>query len=228
MKRYKTLLLDLDNTILDFTAAERAAISQTLHQIGVVPSTEVVRLYSAINDVLWKRLERGELDRNQVKYDRFRFLCDVLGLDQDSRVCQEIYQGYLSQEHAYVPGARQTLEALQGRYEIYLLTNGHTETQVPRLRDTGLRELVQGVFISEEVGWRKPQKQFYEFCFSHIPNFQRAEALAIGDSLTSDILGGNNAGVDTCWYNPGGAVNDCGVQVDYEIRRIEELLTILA
>lgn len=87
---------------------------------------------------------------------------------------------------------------------------------------------MQGVFISEEVGWRKPQKQFYEFCFSHIPNFQRAEALAIGDSLTSDILGGNNAGVDTCWYNPGGAVNDCGVQVDYEIRRIEELLTILA
>jgi 2-haloacid dehalogenase len=227
MSRYKTLLLDVDNTVLDFSRAEHAAIVQTLTALGVAPTADVVALYTALNDVLWKRLERGELDRDQVIYGRFRILCDALGLTRDSRDCQAIYQHHLCQGHWYVPGARETLEALQGKVTIYLLTNGLATTQAPRLRDSGLLSLVQGIFISEEVGFQKPQKEFYDHCFARIPNFDRAAALMVGDSLTSDILGGNNAGVDTCWYNPHHAVNDRGVRVDYEIDRIEDLLQLI-
>ena len=226
-RRYHTLLFDMDNTILDFSAAEHNAIVQTLQTFGAEPASEVVTLYSAINDVLWKRLEKGAVSRDEVIHGRFEVLCHALGLPCDGAQWQTVYQSHLCQGHTYLPGARELLERLQGQYAIYLLTNGLAATQHPRLRDSGLENLVQGTFISEEIGWQKPDRRFYEVCFSRIPDFDPAAALIIGDSLTSDIAGGNNAGIDTCWYNPAGAVNDRGVHVDYEIRALSDLEEIL-
>lgn len=226
-RRYDTLLFDMDNTILDFSATERNAITLTLQTYGVEPSSDVTALYSAINDVLWKRLEKGSISRENVIHGRFEVLCHALGIPCDGAAWQAVYQSHLCQGHAYLPGARELLESLQGHYRIYLLTNGLAATQHPRLRDSGLDRLVQGTFISEEVGWQKPQREFYEYCFSKIPGFCKDTALVIGDSLTSDIAGGNNAGVDTCWFNPGGAVNDRGVQVTFEIHSLSEIPVIL-
>lgn len=226
-RHYDTLLFDMDNTILDFSAAEHNAITQTLQTYGVEPSSDVITLYSAINDVLWKRLEKGSVSREGVIHGRFEVLCHALGISCDGAAWQVVYQSHLCQGHDYIPGARELLESLQEDYRIYLLTNGLATTQHPRLRDSGLNQLVKGTFISEEVGWQKPQREFYEHCFAQIPDFRAETALVIGDSLTSDIAGGNNAGVDTCWFNPHGMINDRGVHVTYEIRSLEEIPALL-
>ena len=221
------LLLDLDDTILDFHYAEYTALGKTLEAFGIDASPAVREKYSSINRACWERLERGELTRAQVAVGRFEELFRLLGVEADAARCAAAYTENLAQGHCFLPGAKEALERLQGRYKLYLVSNGTASVQAGRLKSAAIGHLFRDIFISQEVGFDKPALAFFTRCFARIPGFDPARAMIVGDSLTSDIRGGKNAGIATCWVNPGHKPAREGLIPDYEIESITQLPALL-
>lgn len=228
---FKTILLDLDDTILDFGAAERVAVAKTFREIGLTPTDALIRRYSEINRQQWECFERGEITRDTVLVRRFELLFRELGLSEDavaaSASVEDSYRGHLAEGHYFVEGAEDLLAYLAPKYELYLASNGVAETQYARLASAGIMPYFREVFISETTGHHKPERAYFDYCFAHIPNFDPAAALMIGDSLTSDILGGIHAGIATCWFNRYGKEPRADIRPDYEIHALSELKTLL-
>lgn len=201
MRKYTTLLFDADNTLLDFTAAEEQAIKMTCEELSVPFSEDVGKLYSRINDSLWKGFEKGEIERSQIKIERFRQLKERLGLSVSAESMSETYIKQLSLQSPLIEGAEEMLESLHKKYDMYIVTNGNAPVQKSRLKKSGILRFFSGVFISEEVGVPKPKKEFFDKVLSTIPESDKAKVCIIGDSMSSDILGGINSGIDTCWFN---------------------------
>lgn len=221
------IFLDLDDTILDFHQAERQALSRTLRHFCVDPSPAVLDRYHELNRRQWELLEEGKLTRPQVLVRRFQLLFDELGIQADpAEICQR-YEEQLANGHFFMPGARELLEALYTRYDLYLATNGTPEVQNRRIESAGIARYFRDIFISERLGAYKPSPAFFRACFEAIPNFDPAEALMVGDSLTSDIRGARNAGLRSCWYNPHGLPPRPDIPADYTIRRLSELPPLL-
>ncbi len=222
----KFLLLDLDDTILDFQKAEAIAISKTIRSFGVEPTQEILSRYHIINKQHWEAMERGELTRPQVLQGRFCVLFAELGREVDPAACAKIYENHLSQGHYFLPGAMETIEKLHGSYKLYLASNGTAVVQHSRLTSAGLYPWFEEIFISQELGHNKPSREFFEIAFSKIQGFDPAQTIMVGDSLTSDMLGGLNAGITTCWVNPEG--KDCGeIRPHYQIESLAQLPALL-
>lgn len=221
------VLLDLDDTLLDFHKAERLAVARTFACLGIQPEEAVIRRYSEINAAQWKRLERGEISREQVLVGRFTLLFEELGVSCSSQEAKTAYECFLSQGHYFMPGAEALLEALRDRYRLFLCSNGTAAVQEGRLKSAGIGPYFEKIFISEEVGFNKPSPEFFERCFEKIPGFSRDLAIMIGDSLTSDILGGINAGIRTCWFNPLGKPGREDIVPDYELSELEQVSGLL-
>lgn len=200
MKKYSTLLLDADNTIFDFTRAEANAIEITCKKHNITFSKDIGRLYSEINDALWKRLEKGEVTRNEIKIERFRQLKAKLSLTTSAEEMAQTYIKELSLQCPIIDGAEDALKTLSQRYSLYIVTNGNAPVQRSRMEKSGLSHYFKGVFISEELGCPKPEKQFFDKAFEAVEEKDRSKICIIGDSMSSDILGGINAGIDTCWF----------------------------
>ena len=219
------LFLDLDDTILDFHKAERIALSKTLRHFGIEPTDAVCAQYSQINKAHWHRLEKKELTREQVLLGRFETLFSQLGVIAEARDCADTYEGFLSQGHYFLPGAEDALEKLYGQYRLFLASNGTARVQAGRLESAGIGHYFEKIFISQEIGANKPSKEYFDGCFAQIPDFQPKKAMMVGDSLSSDILGGIQAGMWTCWINPTHAKGD--IAADYEIEGIHQLYDLL-
>lgn len=223
------LFLDLDDTILDFHKAERIAVAKTIRDFGVEPTEEILGLYHRINKAHWEMLERGELTRKEVMVNRFAALFRELGLETDPSACARDYEHNLSIGHYFLPGAEEALEALQKKYRLFLVSNGTAVVQKGRMTSANLYRFFEQVFVSEEIGYNKPSKAYFDACFSRIPGFDAGRAVIVGDSLTSDILGGKNAGITTVWVNRPHL--SCGdIRPDWEIEdlpQLEKLLEIL-
>lgn len=222
-----TLFWDIDDTLLDFKRGEATAIRHTLSQIGIEPTDDVVRLYSEINESFWKRLERGEVTREQILIGRFEALFSALGVSGDAPATQELYFSFLGEQHDYIDGAQTVLDTLRGKYPMYAVSNGTTVIQNKRLAASGLDGYFDRIFLSQEIGAEKPSAAFFDACFAALPDVRREEVLIIGDSLTSDMCGGADAGLCTCWFNPHKKENVLGVRIDCEIAALEELLPLL-
>ncbi len=220
------VFLDLDNTILDFDWAERQALQKALAEAGISPSEQLCRQYHAINQQCWQRLERGEWSRRQVLDGRFQLLFAQLGTAADPIACSRSYEQLLGEGYRFLPGAREALLRLHGRYRLFLASNGTAHVQNRRLQSAGLYPLFEDVFISEKIGADKPSRTYFARCFAAIPNFNPARAIMVGDSLTSDILGGKNAGIATCWVNPRHET-PTQIRADYEITCLAELEPLL-
>ena len=223
----KAVLLDSDDTLLDFTLAEHIALKNTLNEIGIDPKDETISLYSEINKRHWEMLERGELTRAQVLTQRFDRLFEVLGIKADSTQTQAIYERNLSIGHYFIPGAVELLEALHGKYKLYMVTNGNEKVQVPRLESAGIGRFFEEIFISQRIGFDKPRTEFFERCFEKMPHFEKNEMIIIGDSLTSDIKGGINAGIHTCWFNPRGKEGRADIIPEHTVTSLEEIPILL-
>ena len=224
----KTIFFDLDDTLLDFTRSEAAALKRVLTEIGAPTSNAVLHRYHIINASQWKLLEKGELTRDEVLIRRFALLFDELGLRYSAEsVCMQ-YEEYLKEGHWLLPGVPELLDILAPRYDLYIVSNGSTAVQNCRLDASGLRPWFREIFISEEIGFDKPSVNFFTACFAAIPDFSKETALIVGDSLTADIQGGRDAGLRTCWFNPAGKSPKGGIQPDYEIAALEELPDLLA
>ena len=225
----KTVFLDLDDTIFDFRACEREAISKTLRAFSVEPTDEIVKRYSHFNQLQWEALERGEITRDEVITRRFKLLFDSLGIEIDPWQVQEHYEDNLSREHIFMSGATELLSAFKAlqKYKLYAATNGMEIVQRRRIRESGVDPYFEQFFISECIGYNKPSREFFEICFSKIEDFERSSAIIIGDSLTSDIRGGKNAGIKTCLFNPRGKEITGDIIPDYEISRLDEIIPLL-
>lgn len=223
----RNILLDLDDTLLDFGVAEHAALMRTFEDFGIPADEAVMRRYSQINSNCWRRLERGEISRSEVLIGRFRALFAEMALPGRAEEVNARYEEYLAREHAFVPGAPALLEALYGKYRLYIVSNGTAKIQYSRIAGADIGKYFDGIFISEEIGYDKPDRAFFSYCFSQIPDFSREESVIVGDSLTSDMLGGRNAGVRTVWFNPAKKRDEIGATPDFEIQAPRQLLDIL-
>ena len=219
---FDILFLDLDDTILDFKKAERIAISATIRDFGVEPTEEVLSLYHVINKGQWEMLERGEKTRAQILVDRFDILFRELKVDVDAEKCARRYEHNLSQGHWFLPGAEEAVKSLHKRFRLFLASNGTASVQHGRLTSAGLYPWFEKVFVSQEIGFNKPSADYFNACFAQIPDFDRSRCIMVGDSLSSDILGGINAGIATCWVAP--LSKDPGaIRPDYRIESITQL-----
>ena len=223
----KTVFLDLDDTILDFHKAEALSIKGTLEAFGLPSDEKTVSRYSEINKTCWERLERGEYTREEVLLNRFKFLFEELGIDTEPIRAKAEYEGRLSNSAYFVDGAIDLLEGLQGKYDLYITSNGTKRVQEGRLKKSGIKKYFKDIFISEDIGKNKPDKAFFDFVFSKIEGFEKDTAIIVGDSLSSDIKGGLNAGILTCYYNPKGRTNESDIKPHYEIKKLSELYQIL-
>ncbi|MBQ5798393.1 MAG: HAD-IA family hydrolase [Clostridia bacterium] len=198
--KYTTLLFDNDDTLMDFLDAERQGIERTFKENGIPYTEELLKSYSAINLSLWKLFEKGEIAKE--------------------------YFSNLQYGHKCIDGAYELISNLYKDYDIYVITNGESNTQAKRIKDSGLLPFYKGVFVSEKTGYQKPHIEYFNYVFARINEKDKSKILVIGDSLTSDIKGGINAGLDTCWYNPKGAVSG-DIQPTYEIHNLSELYNCL-
>lgn len=223
----KYLLFDIDGTILDFDACEKEAFKLAFKEHDLDFSDEILAFYHKTNASLWEKHNKGLITREKLSIERFDILFEKYGLNCDSFAFAKTFRKYLDTFHFYIDGAKELLEDLKERYELYAVTNGVASTQHTRINASGLDKIFKDVFISEEIGIQKPEKAFFDYCFERIPNFDKNEAIIIGDSLSSDIKGGNNAGIKTCWYNTGGATASDEVHIDYEITELSQIYDIL-
>lgn len=224
---FKYVFLDLDDTILDFHKAESIAVAKALKGVGVEPTQEIIARYSAVNKMHWEKLERKELTREQVLVERFAYLFRELGSDASAEACRDAYEELLCEGYYFMDGAREILEYLKPRCRLFLASNGTARVQAARLHSSGVGNYLEKAFVSQHIGHNKPSREFFDACFREIEGFEPSQAIIIGDSLTSDIRGGNNAGIATCWYNPQGKPNHTDEHVDYEIRHLSELRNII-
>ncbi len=223
----KNILLDMDNTILDFTRAERVAASKALASMGIQPTDELLKRYHEINEDQWRLFELGQLQREQVKVRRYELLFKEMGIDASPKETAAVYEKLLGIGHYFMDGAVELLEILSREYRLYLATNGTANVQKSRIKSADISKYFQGIYISEEVGYNKPDVRYFEACFDDIPDFDPAETVMIGDSLTSDIKGGINAGIRTVWFNYEGKSGDESIQPDYEVHSLGEIPALI-
>lgn len=225
-----TILWDVDGTLLDFAAAEKAAIRNLFEEYHLGECTDEMLLrYSRINKTYWERLERGEITKAEVLVGRFQEFFEAEGID--SAITLEFnqkYQIFLGDTIVYRDNSFQIVKSLQGKVRQYVVSNGTVIAQTKKLNRSGLGALMDGVFLSEQIGVEKPNLEFFDKVFDIIGDIDRNQIMIVGDSLTSDICGGNRAGIITCWYNPEKAEKIENVHVDYEITNLREVYRILS
>ena len=221
------LFLDLDDTILDFAQAERVALAKTLTAFGVEPTDERIQRYSQINKDCWKRMERGELTKDQLRTVRFHEFFAELGIPADVDAVAKAYVENLSVGHWFLPGAEEAVHRLSKKYRLFLASNGMAAVQKGRMTSAGLYSYFEQSFVSEEMGASKPSKAYFDTAFARIEGFDPSRAMMVGDSLTSDIRGGINAGIRTCWVNPGHKSCRADTVPDHEITALSQLEALL-
>ena len=224
---FEFLFLDLDDTILDFQKAEHVALSKTLRGFGLEPTETVLKRYNLINKAHWEALERKELTREQVLLGRFQVLFEEMGISAEPVKVARAYEHNLSIGHWFLPGAEEAVARLSRKYKLYLTSNGTASVQKGRMTSANLYRFFENVFVSQEIGVNKPAVEYFEKCFAQIPGFDKTKAIIVGDSLTSDILGGQNAGIATCWVNPHHKQSRLDIRVDYEIEALSQLEDLL-
>lgn len=226
--KYRFVFLDLDNTLLDFDAAERVALVRAYLESGVEPTEAMMARYHVINQAHWERYERGEISREQLLVARHDALFQEFGIPKEGRQVEALYRRYLGVGHYFIDGAEDCLRYLKSKgYRLFLATNGVEDTQNSRLDSAGIRPYFEEIFISDTIGSYKPEKAYFDYCFSRIPCFDPAAAIMVGDGLSSDIKGGKNAGIATCWLNRTGLTAPPALTPDYEIHTLMQLREIL-
>ena len=229
MGNYKVVLWDIDGTLLDFKLAEKLSIRKCFETFKLGEcSDEMLQAYSTINRQYWEKLERCEIAKSEVLVGRFRDFFATYGLDTSvAAAFNKEYQLSLGDVCSFYANGLETVMACKGKVLQYAVTNGTKVAQDRKLINSGLINLLDGVFISEEIGVEKPGIGFFDEVFKAIGPYNKSEVIIIGDSLTSDIKGGNNAGIVTCWFNPENKPNDMNLNIDYEITDLAQVLDIL-
>jgi 2-haloacid dehalogenase len=221
LKKYKHLLIDVDDTLLDFQKAEQQAFIKLLSDYSIEYNDEYYQIYKNENKRLWKEFELGHIEKKMIFDNRMIPLFEKLKIEDDPVKASYKFLDYLS-EGAYLIGdTYKILEKLSKKYKLYVITNGVAKVQYPRLEKVGIDKFFTKIFVSEEIGYQKPKKEFFDYVSLNIEGFKKEEVLVIGDSLTSDIIGAIKYGIDTCWFNPNGL--DTDLNISYKIKSLNDL-----
>ena len=225
------ILWDIDNTFLDFDIAEKASMLSGLKRLGIDKiSEDSLQDYKKINDKYWKRLEKGEITRREVLLGRFKEFFDQEGIDYDQDIVESFndnFQKDLGINVSFHENAKNVLEKLKKDYKQYAITNGTKVAQEAKIKNSGLDNILDEVFISEDLGVDKPNKEFFDIVLDQVGSKDPREYIVIGDSLTSDIKGANNAGIKCIWFNPKNKINEKDVSIDYSIHDLAKVIDIL-
>ena len=227
---YKYILWDVDGTVLDFLASESYAIRFLFKKYNIGEcSDEMLKMYSAINVKYWQILERGEMTKPEILVGRFREFFDIIGVDTSiAESFNQDYQVTLGDHIEFVKDAEEILLSQKDKYTIAAVTNGTKIAQAKKLRLSGLDEIFDDIFISENIGVEKPNIEFFDYVFEKLGITDKKEVLLIGDSLTSDMKGGFIAGIDTCWFNPKHTPNLSEIPITYEIDELIKITNIVS
>ena len=225
----KAILWDVDGTLLDFAAAEKAAVQKLFIEFGLGECTDgMVARYSAINDAYWKRLERGEITKAEVLVGRYRDFFSEIGVDPSlAETFNARYQIALGDTVVYRDDSLNLVKSLHGKVKQYVVSNGTVVAQTRKLERSGLGRWMDGIFLSEQLGAEKPSPRFFEQVFAALPDIPKEDMLIVGDSLTSDMQGGLNAGVPTCWYNPQSLPRPADMAIAFEIQNLQQIYELL-
>ena len=228
MAKYYCILFDADNTLLDFDAAERKALAETLAEYGIEPSSETMDQYREINENLWRQLEKGQIRRDKLMSERFARFLKEIGAAGNGAEMNRYYLNQLASHPDLMPG--NVLDVLRELAEVAtmaIVTNGFDKVQSRRVQESGIAAYMEEVFVSERTDSEKPNRKIFDTALRTLGVENRAPVLVGGDSLTSDIQGGVNAGLDTCWLNRSHAENPGAVSPTYEIDALEQLYPIV-
>ena len=220
--RYDVILMDIDNTLLDFHAGTKESLTGLLAGFGLELTEAREARFHVINDRLWRAYEHGEIPKSAIFERRFAEFLGEMGIETDPLEANETYAGGLQQSAVLMPGCMELLNALNGRCRLFAVTNGVVTTQTPRLKKAGFGPYFEQVFISEAMGCKKPEKEFFDKCFAAIGPVDKSRCIILGDSLTSDMQGGRNAGIATCYLG-----TDSDERCDYAITDLMEFLKIV-
>ena len=224
--KYKWLLFDADGTLFDYDKAEKQALKNTFAQIGYPFEAHYLNEYQKINRAMWLDFEKGKINQQRLRTRRFELLFEAVNLHHDSQDFSAKYLANLAQGTYLIDGAEEIIKTLSTKFGIVIITNGLMDVQRPRFDQSSIRRYIKEIIISEEVGSAKPDKKIFDIAFERMNHPAKDEVIIIGDSLTSDIQGGHNYGIDTCWFNPEGKTNG-QITTTFEIQRLDQLPKIL-
>ncbi len=224
---YKYLFFDLDNTLYDFDASEKMALGHVLTENNVAFSEDHLQTYKKINKACWTRFENGEISQEKLRYLRYELFLEALNLDADAVSFGDLYLRKLSESACLFPETVPLLDRLQGNFELVLISNGLKEVQRPKIRKSGIYDYFKEIVISDEIGVAKPHAGFFDYTFEKLNHPDKEKVLVIGDNLNSDIKGGINYGLDTCWLNLHKTNYDQKIQPKYIIENVREILDVL-
>lgn len=225
--KYKYILFDADDTLFDFGLAEEKAIKKSLDYFNISYVDNIVDNFREINKELWKKYELGEITKGNLQVTRFKILFETLSVDEDPDNFNNYYLEQLASESVLINGAEEICRVLSKKYVLAIVTNGIKSMQEQRFNKSALKQYISNIFISSDIGYQKPQKEFFEYVFEKLEVNDKNSVLIVGDSLSSDIKGGNNVGIETCWFNRYNFTNDKDVKVTYEIKDLYELRDLL-
>lgn len=221
LKKYKYLLFDVDDTLLDFAKAEDIAFRKLLNRYNIEYNPIYYDIYQKENKRLWHEFELEHISKKEIFDNRMIPLFNELKIDDDPVKASYDFLEYLSKGAYLIGNTFKVLEKLSKKYKLYIITNGVSSVQYPRIKSVGIDKFFSGIFVSEEIGYQKPKKEFFDYIAANIEGFNKEEAIVIGDSLTSDIYGAINYDIDTCWFNPNGKSSE--LNITYIIKSIDEL-----
>ena len=221
MKKYDIFLFDADNTLFDYDMAEENALKIMFDKCGFDYSENIRQKYREINSMEWAKYERGEISKENLQVSRFARLFEYIKADYDAAYFNGKYLNELGKGAFLIDGALEICEYIAANNKkIYIVTNGILATQTARITHSSIKDYISGFFVSEFIGYSKPHIKYFEYVFENIKKAERDKVIIIGDSLTADIAGGNNAGIDSCWFNLSGKVNDTDISPVYEINSL--------
>ena len=221
--KYKWLLFDADGTLFDYDKAERHALGSTFDALGLEYEKRYAEVYRRINGQIWLDFEHGKISQQRLRTRRFELLFDAIGMECDPGEFSRRYLANLALGTDLIAGAEEVVKSLHDRVGLVLITNGLADVQRPRFARSTVGQYFSDVVISEEVGSAKPAPEIFDVAFGRMGFPSKRDVLIVGDSLSSDIKGGNQYGIDTCWFNPEGRPREAGVTITYEIGELREL-----
>ncbi len=223
----KTVFVDIDNTILDFNKCALQSMTEALNTVGLQYKDGLFDIFKLINDRLWLDIEKGIIDINYLMLHRWNMIFEKAGIAFDGVRFEGLFRNGLRESHEEVDGAGELLKYLSGKYTVCAASNGPYEQQVKRLTDAGFDGYIDHMFISGEIGYKKPNPNFFEVCFDRLGNALPRESMMIGDSLTADIGGAGNYGMKTCWFDHGKTGDLMGVSPNYSVENLLDIKKFL-
>ena len=227
MKMIKAVLIDIDNTLLDFHKCSKEAMCLAAEEYGINFPENYFEIFTKINNSLWEKIEKGELDRQGLFKIRWKLIFEAMKIDADGIAFEETFRSNIKSCAIPVDGAKEILLYLSEKYYVAVASNSEFAQQEKRLRKADMLQYISKIFTSEEIGFAKPSEGFFEACKNELPQFEKEEIILIGDSVTADIEGAKNFGFKTCWFNFAKKENPVCEKADYIVNELSEIKKFL-